>query len=158
MHKGEPASGIEFFRLLHEDQDFCAELGRAVLAAGRLEAELNLYLSVTSVIHKDKRATLGKLLGVMKKEGTLKQMQPAIAMLKDQRNYLTHNIYGLFSGLIEESILPQSDLLDSDVDVFTDRAWQLAENLNGLADIVAKANSTHNKALQTTPLRGAAEC
>lgn len=55
-----------------------------------------------------------------------------------QRDYLAHSAHALFAELIEESILPRSDLLDSDVHTFRERAWQLAENLNVLADIVAK--------------------
>jgi len=71
-------------------------------------------------------------------------MQPALELLRDQRNYLTHSIHSLLSGWIEETILEKSNLLDSDVVTYTERAWQLAENLNGLADIVEKENSAHN--------------
>ena len=144
MRKGKPTSGNQFFDLLYENREFCRELGRAVLAAGRLETELKLYLSASSVAEDTKRATLGRLLELMKKQGLLEQMQPALEVLKDQRNYVTHNVYALFSGLIEETILPRSELLDSDVDTFTERARELAENLNGLADIVAKESSTYN--------------
>ena len=65
-------------------------------------------------------------------------MVPALEQLNTQRNYLAHNIYALFSGLVEETILTRKNLLDSDIDVFTERTWQLTENLNGLANIVAK--------------------
>ncbi len=64
-------------------------------------------------------------------------MIPALEMLKDQRNYLAHNLHGLFSGMIEETILERTNLLDSDVDLFTERAWQLQRNLNALAEIIA---------------------
>ena len=40
MRRGEPTEGIEFYKLLYADDEFCKELGRAVLAAGRLEVEL----------------------------------------------------------------------------------------------------------------------
>jgi hypothetical protein len=68
-------------------------------------------------------------------------MLPALEMLRDQRNYLTHNIHALFSGLVEETILESTGLLDSDVDLFTERAWQLKENLEGLADIILEADT-----------------
>lgn len=150
MRKGEAVAGKQFFDLLYADGDFCKELGRAVLAGGRLETELKLYLTANSVARNTKRATLGQLIELVKKRDLLKQMQPHLELLRDQRNYLAHSVYPLFLGFIEETILPRSDLLDSDVDSFTERAWQLCENLNALADIVAKENLTHNKSLQPT--------
>lgn len=78
----------------------------------------------------------------MKKHKFLEKMIPVLEEIKDQRNYLAHNIYALFSGLIEETILERSGLLDSDVATYTDRAWQLQDNLNGLADIIARYNKT----------------
>jgi hypothetical protein len=45
-------------------------------------------------------------------------------------------------GVIEETILESTDLLDSDVDLYTGRAWQLKENLNGLADIIFSKEGT----------------
>lgn len=138
MRKGEPTKGIEFFDLLYADDEFCKELGKAVLAAGRLEAELIEYISCKTVEEKTKKATLGRLIGFAEKHKLLTKIVVALKTITEQRNYLTHNIYALFSGLVEGTILPRSELLDSDVDVFTDRACQLKENINGLADIVAK--------------------
>jgi hypothetical protein len=65
-------------------------------------------------------------------------MLPALETLRDQRNYLAHNVHALLSGLIQETILEGSALLDSDVHTYTERAWQLKENLNHLADIVER--------------------
>ncbi|HLA86771.1 MAG TPA: hypothetical protein VJL10_01995, partial [Anaerolineales bacterium] len=73
------------------------------------------------------------------------KMVPVLETIKDQRNYLTHNIYALFSGLVEETILPRSELLDSDVWSYTERAWELKENLNGIADIIAEKNKSRQK-------------
>jgi hypothetical protein len=58
-------------------------------------------------------------------------------MLKDQRNYLTHTLFELFAGMVEETLLPRSKLIDSDVDMFAEKAWQLERNLTGLAEIVS---------------------
>lgn len=143
--KGIPVSGIDFFNLLYNDKEFCEQLGRVVLAAGRLETELRLYLAANSIKY-GKHATLGNLLDLLKKQGLMGKAQPALESLRDQRNYLTHNLHALFSGLIEETVLECSDILDSDVVTFTERAWQLAENLNGLASIVAKENAALNNA------------
>src|SRR3990170_2835480 len=134
MRKGEPIQGIAFFELLSRDAKFCEELGRAVLAGSRLETELKRYLTVNGVSRDTKRATLGQLISLAKEHELLTRALPAFETLKMQRNYLAHNVHALFAVLIEETILPRTDLLDSDVDMFTERAWQLAENLNGLAD------------------------
>lgn len=138
MRKGVPAEGLEFFQLLYEDDEFCMELGRAILAASRLESELTQYLNEQVIDKKIADASLGRLILYARKNKLLTQMVPALEMLKDQRNYLAHNIHALFAGLVEETILDRSNLLDSDVDTFTERAWQLKENLNGLADILYK--------------------
>ena len=138
MRSGKTTEGIVFYKLLYADDKFCKELGRAVLAVGRLEVELIKYINNKNVEKKIKKTTLGKLIDLAKKQDLLTKMVPALEIMRDQRNYLAHNIYALFSGLIGETILPRSDLLDSDVDVFTDRACQLKENINGLADIVAR--------------------
>lgn len=135
---GEPASAEEFFSLLYQDAHFCEQLGRAVLAAGRLEAELKLYLAEQDVSSDTKRATLGRLLDLLRQAGLLKDMQPALEMLKDQRNYLTHTLFELFAGMVEETLLPRSKLIDSDVDMFAEKTWQLERNLTGLAEIVSR--------------------
>ena len=147
MHrsKGQPTEGLEFYKLLYGYDDFCMELGKAVLAAGRLEAELITYINSRNLGEKTKNANLGKLIALMKKHKLLEKMIPILEEIKDQRNYLAHNIYALFSGLIEETILDRSGLLDSDVASYTDRAWQLQDNLNGLADIIANYNNTESQ-------------
>jgi len=40
MWAGESVESTAFYKLLCSDVEFCAELGRAVLAAGRLETAL----------------------------------------------------------------------------------------------------------------------
>lgn len=142
MHKGEPTAGLNFYALLCANDEFCAELGRAVLAAGRLESALIQYIDIYAPDENTTRATLGRLIKFAEKHSLLSKMLPALKTLKDQRNYLTHNIHALFSGLVEETILESTELLDSDVDLYTERAWQLKENLNGLADIIFRKEGT----------------
>lgn len=136
MRKGAPAAGLEFFQLLHEDDEFSMELGRAVLVAGRLESELTQYLNESVADRKIGDASLGRLVNFARKHQLLTKMLPVLEILTDQRNYLSHNIHALFAGVVEETVLDSSNLLDSDVDIFTERARQLKENLNGLADII----------------------
>src|SRR5688572_7141629 len=109
--RGEPASAAELFSLLHQDARFCENLGRAVLSAGRLEAELKLYLAMSGVSADTKRATLGRLIELLRQSGLLRDIRPALEMLKDQRNYLTHSLFELFAGMVEETLLPRSELI-----------------------------------------------
>lgn len=136
VYKGEPSGGVEFYSLLYADDDFCKELGRIILAAGRLETVLIRYIKKHAPDENTVRATFGKLIAFAEKHQLLTRIIPALKTLKAQRNYLTHNIHALLSGLIEETILESTELLDSDVHLYTERAWQLKENLNGLAEII----------------------
>jgi hypothetical protein len=138
MGQGELINGPRFFELLCADEHFCAELGRAVLAAGHLESALKCYLATAAPASDTTRATLGKLIQFCAKNHLLTQMIPALELLRDQRNYLTHNIHALLANLIEETVLERENLLDSDVLTYAERAWELKNNLNGLAEIVER--------------------
>ncbi len=137
MYKGHPTGGIDFYNLLYNSPEFCVELGQVTLAAGKLEAELILLLARSSIPEKAAGKTLGKLISIASKYGVLDKNETIVFNeVCGQRNYLTHNIYALFIELIEETRLERSDLLDSDVHTYIERARQLKENLLGLAEIV----------------------
>lgn len=138
MKTGRELPPEEFYAELSLDDDFCRELGKAVLAAGRLESELTRYLTNAGVSTDLRKANLGRLIRVAKKNELISDLVSVLEELNGQRNYLAHNIHSLFHGLIEETVLERTGLLDSDTQTFMERAWQLGENLNGLADIVAK--------------------
>jgi hypothetical protein len=61
-------------------------------------------------------------------------------MILKQRNCITHIIYALFTDLIDESIIEKENLLDSDVELYIDRAWQVTKNLNDLANLIKDKN------------------
>jgi hypothetical protein len=131
--------GFEFYDLLFKSNEFCAELGRMTLAASQLEALLILLLKQKTVVQKIDGAPLGRLIKIARENGLLDQNELSwLDDLSAQRNYLTHNIYALFICLIEETRLERSNLVDSDVSTYTERVWQLRENLLCLASIVAK--------------------
>ena len=139
MYRGKPSEGVEFYDLLFESDEFTAELGKATLAAGRLEAEIILLLNRKGVKEDFNRSTLGQLLKIGERNKLFdNNFTAALEETCRQRNYLTHNIYALFIELIDETILERSNLLDSDVQTYIERAWQLKENLIGLADIISK--------------------
>lgn len=139
MYKGEQSEGVEFYNLLFESEEFNAELGKVTLAAGRLEAEMILFLNRHGLKKGTSRATLGKLIKIGKDNNLLdNNLTVALEHICRQRNYLTQIIYALFIELIDETVLERSKLLDTDVLTYTDRAWQLRENLFGLADSISK--------------------
>ena len=105
--------------------------------SGKLEAELIRFLMRNEIKGEYKEATLGKLIKIAEENKLLTNNQIiALKMVKDQRNYITHNIYALFTNLKDETILEKENLLDSDVLLYIERAWQLKKNLDGLADIL----------------------
>jgi hypothetical protein len=139
MFKGIRKEGVEFFNLLLESDEFNIELGKVALAAGRLEAEIILYYFRNGVKDDLQHKTLGQLIKIGEKRDLLeKNLKNALELICLQRNYLTHNIYALFIDLIDETILERSNLLDTDVITYTDRAWQLRVNLIDLANLISK--------------------
>jgi len=137
MYKGKPSKGIEFYNLLNQSEEFTSELGKVALASGRLEVEFILYLTKNNVKGNYKKATLGTLIRIANENKLLSEKENLIfKQISKQRNYITHNIYSLFSNLIDETIMEKEKLLDSDVHLYTERAWQLRDNLNGLSDVI----------------------
>jgi hypothetical protein len=140
---------LDFFVKLHTDPGFCESLGKVVLAAGRLESALRVYLGSHGTDVREGSATLGTLtkklseLGLISRNGEMH-----FETLRIQRNYLTHKIYDLFAGHIEETILPRTDLVDLDILVFTDKASGLAEELSFFASLVEKRLSGSNEAAE----------
>lgn len=143
MYKGEPVKGIEFYNLLFESEEFTSELGKVAMASGKFEAELILLLKRNKVSNNCKNAPLGKLINIGEKNNLFdKNLTIILKDISKQRNYLTHNIYALFIDLIDETVLEKSNLLDSDVITYLEKAWQLKENLNDIANIIQRENQS----------------
>lgn len=141
MYKGNATKGLEFYNLLLESDKFTTELGKVNLVAGKLEAEMILYYSRKGVSKKLVGLTLGRLIELGKENNLLdKNLITALRMVCNQRNYFIHNIYSLFTDLIDETILPKNNLIDTDVITYTDYAWKLKDNLEGLAQIFIEWN------------------
>ena len=113
MKTGRELPPEKFYAELSLDDDFCKEFGKAVLAAGRLESELTRYLTNAGVSTDLRKANLGRLIWVAKKNELLSDLVSVLEELNGQRNYLAHNIHALFHGLIEETVLERTGLLDS---------------------------------------------
>ena len=146
MHKGEQIQGIEFYDILEKSEEFTSELGKVVLASGKLEAELIILLEKNDINGNYKKATLGTLIERAEKNRLLdKNMIIALRMISKQRNYITHNIYALFIGQLEETILEKNDLLISDVNLYVERAWQLKENINEVAEVLKQENERYSR-------------
>lgn len=130
---------LKFFKRLHADPEFCAQLGQVTLAAGRFESNLRAYLILRGVKVSERGATFGTLIKKLKDNGLLSENGVQVLRdLKEQRNYLTHCLFDLFSARVDETLLPRSDLVPMDVALFTEKAWELEQNLSGLDRIVEK--------------------
>ena len=139
MYKGQPSKGLEFYNLLNQSEEFTSELGKVALASGKLEAELILFLTKNEINGNYKKATLGTLIRIANENNLFSSNEKiAFKMISKQRNYITHNIYALFTDLIDETIFEKENLLDSDVHLYIDTAWQLKENLNDLSKIIKR--------------------
>jgi len=127
---------LEFFEMLYADQEFCDALGRMTLAAGRFESNLRTFLSLNGVDVPEDKATFGNLISRLRANDLLSENGVQVLRgLKEQRNYLTHSLFDLFSARVEETVLPRSDLVPEDVAVFTEKAWMLEQNLKGLSEV-----------------------
>ncbi len=135
MYKGDHISGIKFYNLLFESREFTSEMGKVALASGKLEAELIIYLKRKGIHQNIENYNLGLLIRTAEQSGLLTHNQLEIyKLVKNQRNYLTHNFYALFADLKEETVLPKNNLLDSDVLTYIECALQLRENLDSLSE------------------------
>ena len=139
MFKGEPVKGVQFYKLLLENKDFSSELGRMALASGRLEVELLLYFMRNDVVVKNNASTLGGLINIGKKNNLLNEnLILLLELILKQRNYFTHNIFALFTNLIDVTILERENLIDTDVITYANYVGQLRENLESLADLISE--------------------
>jgi hypothetical protein len=139
MFKGKHIKEVEFYNLLFKNNEFTSELGKVSLASGRLEAELILFFNRKGVIEKVNESTLGWLIKVGKKNNLLdKNLIQSLELVLKQRNYFTHNIYALFTELIDVTILERNNLIDTDVVTYSNYAWQLSDNLESLGDLVSR--------------------
>jgi len=130
---------LEFFDLLYADTDFCEAMGRATLAAGHLESTLYALLAERGVTIPRKGASFGRIIGTLQKHKLISENAfTSLKDVKEQRNYLTHCLFDLFSGRIAETMVPGSDLVPLDVVGFTEMARQLEENMRGLSMIVER--------------------
>lgn len=129
-----------FYELLYKDEEFCSAIGKVMLSAGRLETNLRSYLRDKAVKGVADRSTLGSLVRVLNDNNLLSRNgQMHFNDLVTKRNYLAHSLYDLFSNVIEQTILPNSDLTESDVEHFTERAEGLAQDFTHFSNLVLNA-------------------
>jgi hypothetical protein len=139
MYKGVSSKGIEFYNLLFNNIEFCAELGKITLASGKLEVELILLLTRKNIDENLVKATLGRLIRIAKNNHLLgDNLIMSLELILKQRNYLTHNIYALFSETITETILERENLLDSDIITYVEIVKDLKENLLHLSKVISE--------------------
>ena len=129
-----------FYELLYKDEAFCGAIGKVMLSAGRLETNLRAYLRDKGIMGVADRSTLGSLVRVLNDNNLLSRNgQIHFKDLVTKRNYLAHSLYDLFSNVIEQTILPNSDLTESDVESFTERAEDLSQDFTHFSNLVLNA-------------------
>lgn len=132
-----------FFNLLYNEPQFCAGVGRVMLAAGMLETNLCNYLRSKGARVRD-QATLGRMVDLLKANSLLtRNGEMHFDDLKRKRNYLAHSLYDLFAGVIDETLLARSELVAEDVGLFVERAEILAEEFVFFSKIVESADQSN---------------
>lgn len=138
----------DFYDILFRDHDFCKNLGKVMLAASMLESNLRSYLKNHNVDKVGEKATLGKLVILLKKHKLLsKNGQMHFDDLTLKRNYLAHNLFDLFCNNLEETILPSENLVEMDVDIFQEKTKLLIEDLLYFSEILSNTKSNVIKLL-----------
>ena len=140
MARRRKAPPLQFHHVL-ANADCCRELGRAILAAGMLETVLRSYLHAASPVRNTERRSLGWLVNLARQHNLLGELQLSLDLLVKQRNSLAHRVHAVLTGALYDELLPETDLIESDVSLFEERAWQLANNLGEVARLVAKRHS-----------------
>lgn len=131
---------LDFFNVLFNDDEFCSELGKLIMASGWLETELVSYLSKKLNKSINQKSTLGKLTNVLVENNLLTERGKLhYKDLTNKRNYFSHNLYSLFNFLIEETILPSRELVELDKYNFIAKVRSLREDFVCFAKDVASA-------------------
>ena len=93
-------------------------------------------------------ATLGALVKQMKDCQLLtRNGEMHFDDLVIKRNYLAHSVYDLFHFEVAETLLPRSELVEEDIELFCERAKILAEDFNHFQDLVELADPMQPKLL-----------
>ncbi len=138
-----------FFEVLYKNQEFCQELGKLVLIAGKFETVLKQYLSENGISLNEKKATMGSLVNRLKEHNFLdSNIESHLRDLTFKRNYLMHSLYDLFSYRIEETILERENLVEMDVEMFIYRVRTLTKDFEFFSDIVHEEFTKHIKSFK----------
>lgn len=137
---GSVIEGEEFFQLLYTDNEFIVQLGQVTLLLAKLESELIRYIKRENIIVKNlEKKTLGGLLELCKVENLLgNNFIIALHMIKDQRNYLIHNLHYLLIEKDDNSRLPTNDLLPADILTYREALFTMIENVEHLTAIISE--------------------
>lgn len=140
--KFEFVTALKFFDLLHDDTEFCGGLGKVMLAAGMLETNLRRYMMARKIEGVGAKTTLGRMVSLLKEHGLLSRNgEMHFDDLALKRNYLAHSLYDLFSEEIEEAILPRTELVEMDVEMFSEKVNSTAQDFLHFSRIVSKADT-----------------
>ena len=112
-----------------------------MLAAGMLQTNLRSYLKAKNIKGIREKTTLGILVKQLKRNNLLSRNgEIHFDDLTLKQNYLAHNLYGLFSKDIDETIIPAKKLVEMDVLLFREKAWALAHDFEWFSRFVAETD------------------
>ncbi len=135
----------EFYELLSEDNEFCQVLGRLMLVASKLEVLIKQYLRLHGKEVRERQATLGHLIKLLKKNSHLsKNGEMHFQQANMQRNYLIHNLYASFENEIEINLLSVEDLVEMDVLVYTQQVSITVEDFTLYCEMVTEGIDKYN--------------
>jgi len=136
MTRVEPAT---FFELLLADSEFCRLLGRVLLRAGQLEAEISRYCTARGRTVNEK-APLGALVSLLEDDGALTENGAIhFRQLALKRNYLAHNLYRLLLEDSPEALLP-TEVVAADVETYSERLAEFDDDLSFFVGLTRKAD------------------
>ncbi|MDW2094521.1 hypothetical protein R8O05_23490 [Vibrio sp. 1865] len=123
----------EFYEHLIESDEFCLYLGRLTLLVSKLESRLKeiIIASEVKVRIKLDKPTLGPLIGCCKEHQLVnKDIVFLLGYILERRNYVVHNLYPLFDGKIEPTLLPNDNLVSEDAEyLFAKCVRELSEEV-----------------------------
>jgi hypothetical protein len=138
---------MDFYDELLKSDKFCTVLGRLILTSGKLESILKIIVKKVERPEKLKVATLGKLIGMCEKHQLIDDcLMEVLGFITTRRNYLTHSLFPLFNGEIEETLLPKENLEPEDADFhFSKCVEDLISDMEFVISELSTVKSDKNK-------------
>ncbi len=129
-----------FYECLIESDEFCLYLGRLTLLVSKLESRLKELIIASEVKVKFNldKPTLGPLIGCCKEHQLVNEdVAYSLGYILERRNYVVHNLHPLFDGKIEQTLLPNDNLVSEDAEyLFAKCVRELSEDVRDTLEML----------------------